>query len=703
MAAAVGVPLALLTLLYCVQPRDYNLGTDSVEVHGFPARAAAGRRVCIPGLLIPGGTAGLRLVVVSQARPRPTLRLTLTLPGRTLHGRIGSLGEAPAGRQSAAVFSIPALPVAPSPLPARACLTAAGAVAWGGTALPSPPAVAAPTVGGAPISGRIAVWYLPRRGAQQSYLEMAGTILARASLFRAGWVAPWVYWVALLGVLPAIAFVSLRCLALAAAGRPPRRVALWLFAVAAINFACWALVSPAFEAPDESDHFAYAQSLLERGQTPARNPASRLAPFSSAERLALEAISYSTQHTAADSRPPWLSQQRDRYLRRAAALRPAADDGGGYETAATHGPIYYAALAPAYALAGTSPFSQLTLMRLASALIGALTVLFTYLLARELAPGRPWLAVAAALLGAYQPMYGFISGAVNNDVGVNAGAAALELLLIRMLRRGITVPTGAATGVLLLALPAVKGTAFSLYPVAVLVLGAVLWQRHARTDRRGWIAFASAAALTGLLVSVALGGVHTAAAAPGPSAIGSNATAVGGALGDIPGFLSYLWQAFLPRLPGMTAHFPASEYPFYTIFVIRGWAAFGSYTAAFPDWVYGVITGAMIATILLCPLAAGREWGWVRSHALELAALVAMPAAVIVGFEAAYYTPGLRPVIAEVGRYAFPAIGPLAVLVVGALHAFGRHRLLAVTTAVLVAMIGLSFASQLLTLTSFYA
>ena len=85
-------------------------------------------------------------------------------------------------------------------------------------------------------------------------------------------------------------------------------------------------------------------------------------------------------------------------------------------------------------------------MRLTSALIGALTVVFAFLLARELAPGRPWLAVLAALLVAYEPMYGFISGAVNNDVGVNAGAAALELLLIRMLRRGVTTAVGPAHG-----------------------------------------------------------------------------------------------------------------------------------------------------------------------------------------------------------------------------------------------------------------
>ena len=42
---------------------------------------------------------------------------------------------------------------------------------------------------------------------------------------------------------------------------------------------------------------------------------------------------------------------------------------------------------------------------------------------------------------------------------MNAGAAALELLLIRMLRRGVTLPWGLLTGGLLIPLPIVKGTA----------------------------------------------------------------------------------------------------------------------------------------------------------------------------------------------------------------------------------------------------
>ena len=63
-----------------------------------------------------------------------------------------------------------------------------------------------------------------------------------------------------------------------------------------------------------------------------------------------------------------------------------------------------------------------------------------------------------------------------------------------------------------------------------------------------------------------------------------------------------------------------------------------------------------------------------------------MPLAVVAGFEAAFYTPGARPLIAEFGRYAFPAIAPLAVLVVASLHAFGRRWVLHAGGVLLAAM-----------------
>jgi hypothetical protein len=698
-AAIFAVPLVLLVCFYCVRPRDYYTGTNDVEVYTYVAQTPPHAPMCLRGLQIPAGTARLRLQLISRTQERPALHAALYLPGPAIHSDLSPVAVG-ANHISAARFAIPERPSAPSSTPATLCLTADDIVNWGGTPLLAPPQPSPPTLGGVPISARIAVWYLPPAGQRRSYLSRAGSILSRASLFRPAPVGPWLYVVVLLIVLPALALAAIRCLALAAA-RGVGRLGACLFAIAALNFVCWALITPPFQAPDEVDHFAYTQSLVERGQAPSRNAGAPLARWSSAENLALEDMSFFTDHQIGDSSPPWLSLQERYYRAQVARLHPRAGDGGGNETAATHGPIYYAALAPAYMLASSSPLSQVTLMRLTSALIGALTALFTFLLARELAPGRPWLAVLAALLVAYEPMYGFISGAVNNDVGVNAGAAALELLLIRILRRGVTLPWGLLTGGLLILLPAVKGTAYSLYPVAGIAFLAALWRHRRRSDLAGWggLAFGAAAAHE---LSIHLAGVlhPSAGSSPGP---GAAVSATNAALEHPLGYLAYLWEVFLPRLSFMAPHFEGVGWPAFVIFVERGWGAFGWYDVFFPRWVYVAILVAMLAVPALGVLALRREWTFARRRALELAILLLMPVAVVAGFEAAFYTIGSRPVIAEFGRYAFPAIAPLAVLVAASLHAFSRRLAVVAGTGLLAAMIALSYASQLLTLTSFYA
>jgi hypothetical protein len=294
---------------------------------------------------------------------------------------------------------------------------------------------------------------------------------------------------------------------------------------------------------------------------------------------------------------------------------------------------------------------------------------------------------------------------------VNAAAAAFELLLLRTLRRGLSIPWGALTGALLIVLPLIKGTSLSLYPVAALVLLATLWRHHSRADLYGVLAVGLGALIAGELAAHFLSNLQPSTSGVSSGSVSSDAGAVNEALHDIPGYVGYVWQAFLPRLPFMAHHFPPSLHPGFVlfrdagfvIFVERGWGAFGWYDVFFPHWVYVVIFLAMVLTVPLGAWAARREWTWVREHWLEVVALIAMPVAVVLGFEAAFYTHGSRTAIAEFGRYAFPAIAPLAVLVVGALHAFGRRRMLTAGVALLVAMVALSYASQLLTLTAFYA
>jgi hypothetical protein len=709
-ALLVAVPLVCLLAYYCLRPRDYYTGTNSVEALTYIAEAPAREPVCVPGLQIPAGTARIRLQVISRTTVRPAMTMKLTLAGAStpIDSRLPATAV-PATRVSGAVFSIPPAATRAGARGASLCLLAADIVNWGGTPLPAPPSAAPPTLAGHPLAGRVALWYLPAQGSQRSYLARAAEIFSRASLFRPGIVGPWLYVLILLVIVPGLALGSVRCLAQAAgrgAALSHRRMAAALFAIAFVNFACWAFITPAFQAPDELDHFAYTQSLVERGEAPSRDPATPLARWSSSESLALEDASFFTDHQVGNTRVPWSATQQALYRRQVASQRPSSANGGGYETAATHGAIYYATLAPAYMLASSSPFAQLTLMRLTSALIGALAVLFAFLLTRELAPGRPWLAVLAALLVAYEPMYGFISGAVNNDVGVNAGAAALELLMILILRRGPKLALSVLAGGLLIVLPIVKGTAYSLYPVAGVVLIVTLLRHHRRANAIGFAALALsalavrevAAALKGAFRGSAAG---AAVAGPGVGLVASGA--IGEARAHPLGYLAYLWEVFLPRLSFMAPHFETASPPAFVIFVERGWGAFGWYDVFFPHWVYLVIFAAMLAVPLLCLVAARREWAYVRRNLAEALIVILIPVAVVAGVEAAFYTPGARPAIAEFGRYAFPAIVPLAVLVVASLHAFGRRWALAAGACLLVAMLALSYAAQLVTLTGFYA
>ncbi|MEI2612581.1 MAG: glycosyltransferase family 39 protein [Candidatus Promineifilaceae bacterium] len=73
-------------------------------------------------------------------------------------------------------------------------------------------------------------------------------------------------------------------------------------------------------------------------------------------------------------------------------------------------------------------------IRVLSVLLGACTVYLTYRIAREVAPNRPEIALGAAAINAFTPMFLFISGAVNNDNLVVPLASLALLLMIRLVR-----------------------------------------------------------------------------------------------------------------------------------------------------------------------------------------------------------------------------------------------------------------------------
>ena len=337
-------------------------------------------------------------------------------------------------------------------------------------------------------------------------------------------------------------------------------------------------------------------------------------------------------------------------------------------------------------------------MRLTSTLLAALVVLLVFLTLAELFPRHPVAWVGGALLVAFQPMFGFMSGAVNNDMGVNAAAAGVLLLLIIALRRGLTLPVAAGAGALLALAPLFKGTAYTFFVVAAIAIALLVTDRE-RRRLRPLLAFAGAF-LAVELCWVLLSGSLDRATFTTPS--GDSPVQSVSILQNPGGYLSYLWQIFLPPLPFMT-DLHVESFPFFHIYVERVWGAFGWIALLFPRWVYVVALAGMAATGVMALLALRREWPAVRARWREALLLAAVAIGVVMGVEAAFTTLTPRPAIAEQGRYVFTALPAYAALVVFACLAFGRRRFSTTLAVVVTLVVGFSAASQLFVFTSAFA
>ena len=108
--------------------------------------------------------------------------------------------------------------------------------------------------------------------------------------------------------------------------------------------------------------------------------------------------------------------------------------------------------------------------RLVSTLLGTLAVVSTYGIALELFPGRRWLALGAASLTAFNPMFVFTSARVSNDAAVAAFGSlaiwgAVRLAVRGLSRRGLVL-TGLSLGLTVLS----KLSGIVLAPVLVIAL-----------------------------------------------------------------------------------------------------------------------------------------------------------------------------------------------------------------------------------------
>lgn len=678
--------------------RDYYTATSSVGGRSPITQPQQGQRLCQQRVSLVPGTGRVRFDLEPLAAGG-TFEATVTSRGNVTRGSSKPLS---ALRQYADI-PIKPLPVSGNSAPARICVRprGPGATFFGVNELQSD--AVAPTLNGKDTGHMLAYWLLPPTGAKRTMLEALPDIMHRAALFRPSPLGPWTPLVLLI-LLPAVGYLALRTLALAAAERRSRLPPLAaVMLVAYISAASWALITPPFDSPDEIDHYAYTQYLAETGNAPCQ--ACRKPPRSSEEAAALDAVSLAAYNENPQGRPPWLRVDERRWHLRDTRDRPPADDGGGITTAASHGPAYYLFLVSGYKAAdalGGDVFARLTAMRLLSALLTALMAGLVFLTARELFPRHTVLPVLAGFLVGLQPMVGFVGGSVNNDTGVNAVIALIALLLVRVLRRGLTLRRGIVLAAALVLAPLVKTTGYAAYPPALLTLALVAFRQRSRRDVIAW----AGAAVTFLVLTLGWSqlssvfdrGVY---GTPGGSAPTSQPPVA--VLTEHPlTYLSYVWQVFLPRLPLMT-DLHVQKWPAFDIYIERGFAAFGWYAILFPLWVYLAIVAVTACVTVLALNAARLNLAAFRSRWREFAVLAVLTGVVIAGVHASFVT-GVadRPVVSEQGRYAFTTLAALGTFAAAAAYGLGKARAGTVAAVLLMLMLGLNWASQLLGLLNFY-
>lgn len=152
-------------------------------------------------------------------------------------------------------------------------------------------------------------------------------------------------------------------------------------------------------------------------------------------------------------------------------------------------PLFYAAAALVYSAA--RHLSAHLPVRLLNVAFGLGVIVLTWLLVKEIFPGRPWLATGSAALVALLPMHVALAASVTNDIMSEAFFAAVLWICARALRTGWTWGSAFWAGLLTGLAVLTKSICVALLPAVLFALG----QGFYRAGRLNWKPLTAKAAL----------------------------------------------------------------------------------------------------------------------------------------------------------------------------------------------------------------
>jgi Predicted membrane protein (DUF2142) len=662
------------------------VGTSPVPAPNATGVLGANQTACVSGGTVPTGTSAIRVPL--QANVGPDVRVSVSSAAG-----IATSGERAAGWGAATSVVVPVTPTRQAISQSRVCITPGlPFVAIDATVMTS----TSPT--GQALSSRgIHLEYL--RPARSSWLSLAPSIAYHLGLGRTPAGAWAVLLVLALAVVVVLLATWLAYRAVALRETEHRRIpkAAWICAaVACANAVCWSILTPPFQIPDEPAHFAYTRQLAENH----RLPTSSAFSFSAEEETALGDL-----HQPEVRRQPQnvtiSTQAEQRRLQSDLARHLSRSGTGAAGGASTDPPLYYLIEAVPYALGSPGTIlSQLELMRILSALMAGLTALFAFLFVRETLPGVPWTWTVGGLGVALAPTLGFMSGAVNPDALLATVCAALFYLLAHAFRAGLTrrlaVAIGIATAVGLLT----KINFIGLIPGVVLGL-IVLTARARRAGRRE--ALANLVLALALAASPAAIYILTQILADRPAlGVVSATLGSGPGLGSVANELSYVWQYYLPHLPGMSDLFPGISIS-RQVWFDKSVGLYGWTDTSFPVWADNVALVPACVILALCMRALLTARHALRRRLAEASVYFAIVVGLLTVIALSnYVAPGELLAYAQ-PRYLLPLIALGGGAVALAALAGGRRWGPALGVLIVVLALAHNIFSQLLVVGRYYA